>query len=82
MDKKYYVIGPRNAWDTVEIGLFESYNDALYHLPGNSSESIIREATPSEIEKHKECLRRTASYGLTNSYKAGTLVNFLKEKIS
>ena len=50
MDKKYYVIGPRNAWDTVEIGLFESYGEALDHLPITSSEDIIREATPKEIE--------------------------------
>jgi hypothetical protein len=50
MDKKYYVIGPRNAWDTVEIGLFESYRSALDALPCSANENIIREATSKEIE--------------------------------
>ena len=52
MGKKYYVIGPRNAWDTVEIGLFKSYRDAVDNLGYPNDESIIREATPQEIEDY------------------------------
>lgn len=52
MDKKYYVIGPRNAWDTVEIGLFESYEEAKSTLGYPNDERIIREATPQEIEDY------------------------------
>ena len=26
--KKYYVAGARNAWDTVPVGLFNSYEEA------------------------------------------------------
>jgi len=52
MGKKYYVIGPRNAWDTVEIGLFESYRDAVDNLGYPNDESIIRQATPQEIEAY------------------------------
>ena len=52
MDKKYYVIGPRNAWDTVDIGLFESYRDAVDNLSYPNDKNIIREATPQEIEAY------------------------------
>lgn len=49
-NKTYYVIGPRNAWDTVPIGLFESKRAAIDNLCWNNDERIIREATPKEVE--------------------------------
>ena len=48
--QKYYVMGARSAWDTVEIGLYNSYSEALKDLPIGSSPNIIREATSKEIE--------------------------------
>jgi hypothetical protein len=33
MEKKYYYIGARSAWDTVPIGLFESVGEAERHNP-------------------------------------------------
>lgn len=46
--KKYYVVGARCAWDTVPVGLFESFDAAHGAFP-LSNASIIREATRSEI---------------------------------
>lgn len=61
MDKKYYVIGPRNAWDTVEIGLFSSSEEAKSTLGYPNDESIIREATPQEIEDYLDKQREKIS---------------------
>lgn len=46
--KTYYVVGARNAWDVVPIGLFGSKDDAHGYFPLSSS-SIIRKATRLEI---------------------------------
>lgn len=50
--KKYYYIDKRNAWDTVQIGLFESYSAAKSALNIGWDESLIKEATPAMIEKY------------------------------
>jgi hypothetical protein len=50
--KKYYYIDKRNAWDTVQIGLFESYESAKRSLNIGWDESLIKEATPEMIEKY------------------------------
>lgn len=49
--KKYYYIDKRNAWDTVQIGLFESYEEAKQHLEFGWDKSLIKEATLEMIEK-------------------------------
>jgi hypothetical protein len=48
-NKKYYVVGARNAWDTVPVGLFCSKDDAHGNFP-LSNANIIREATKKEIK--------------------------------
>lgn len=50
-NKKYYVVGPRSAWDTVPVGLFESRDSAHAAFP-MSNASIIREATQQEIKDY------------------------------
>jgi len=50
--KKYYYIDKRNAWDTVQIGLFESYEEAKQHLEIGWDKSLIKEANPEMIEKY------------------------------
>lgn len=50
-NKKYYVVGPRNAWDTVPVGLFGSHNSAHAAFP-LSDASIVREATQQEIKDY------------------------------
>lgn len=50
--KKYYYIDKRDAWDTVQIGLFESYEAAKSALNIGWDESLIKEATPTMIEKY------------------------------
>jgi hypothetical protein len=47
-DKDYYVVGARNAWDVVPIGLFGSKDDAHRCFPLSKS-NIIRKATRLEI---------------------------------
>ena len=48
-NKDYFVVGPRNAWDVVNVGLFESFDDAHGAFPC-SNPDIIRKATKKEIE--------------------------------
>lgn len=48
-NKKYYVVGARNAWDSVPVGLFWS-RDAAHAAFPISNPSIIREATKKEIK--------------------------------
>ncbi len=48
-DKKYYVCGARNAWDTVKIGLFDNKQDADGCFPQNPQ--CVREATHLEIKQ-------------------------------
>ncbi len=50
-NKKYYVVGPRSAWDTVPVGLLNSRDSARGAFP-MSNPSIIREATPKEIKDY------------------------------
>jgi len=50
-NKKYYVVGARNAWDTVPVGLFWS-KDAAHTAFPLSSPDIIREATKKEIKEY------------------------------
>jgi hypothetical protein len=50
--KRYYYIDKRNAWDTVQIGLFESYESAKKSLNIGWDESLIKEATPEMVEKY------------------------------
>lgn len=47
--KTYFVMGARNAWDQVPIGLFSSYEDAMMHLPIMATGKCIRVATEAEI---------------------------------
>ena len=49
--KKYYYLGARSAWDTVEIGLYESKQKALYDVPIGYDESIVKEADFNRIAK-------------------------------
>ena len=50
-NKKYYVVSPRNAWDTVPVGLFWS-RDAAHAAFPFSKPNIIREATKKEIKQY------------------------------
>jgi hypothetical protein len=47
----YWVVGPRNAWDTVNVGLFMSKDAAHGQFP-MSKPDIIRNATESEIKEY------------------------------
>ena len=47
-NKDYFVVGPRSAWDTVPVGLFESKDSAHGAFPCSDA-SIIRKATKQEI---------------------------------
>ncbi len=49
--KKYYVMGPRSAWDNIPIGLYESFDDAHSQWPCYRPENI-REATQKEIDEY------------------------------
>lgn len=46
----YYVVGARSAWDTVPVGLFESFDSAHGAFP-MSKPNIIRKATEKEIKE-------------------------------
>jgi hypothetical protein len=50
-NKDYFVVGPRNAWDVVPIGLFES-RDAAHGCFPLSNPNIIRKATKKEIKNY------------------------------
>lgn len=50
-NKKYYVVGARNTWDTVPVGLFGSKDEAHGAFP-LSNANIIREATKQEIKSY------------------------------
>lgn len=65
---KYYVIGPRNKWDTVLIGLFDSYEEAAAHVTYPAKKSIIREATRLEVELYARDSEKKRRY-LENSKK-------------
>ena len=49
--KKYYYLGARSAWDTVEIGLYESKQKALSAVPFWCPDSIVKEADFNRIAK-------------------------------
>jgi hypothetical protein len=49
-NKKYWVCGPRSAWDQVLIGLFDSKAEAEAAFP--EYPKCVREATAKEIEQH------------------------------
>lgn len=47
----YWVMRPRSAWDTVEMGLYESKSDVDRDspLPFGGKRSLAREATEKEV---------------------------------
>jgi hypothetical protein len=47
--KKYYYLGARSAWDTVEIGLFNTKEEALRHVPYGSNNSIVKVADGNRV---------------------------------
>ena len=47
--KKYYYIGARSAWDTVEIGLYNSKEAAFLDVPIGFDKSIVKEADQKRI---------------------------------
>jgi hypothetical protein len=49
LDKTYYYVGPRSAWDQVPIGLFRSKSEALFHVPFNCSDSIVKPASMGQV---------------------------------
>lgn len=55
MNLKYYVVSARHAWDTVEIGLFRTYEEALCSAGYNPD--IVREATLDEVSTYLDGLR-------------------------
>ena len=52
--KKYYVAGARNAWDTVPVGLFNSYEEAATAFPCLNASKFVREATTQEIKEFEQ----------------------------
>lgn len=52
--KKYYVAGARNAWDTVPVGLFNSYEEAATAFPCLDASKFVREATEQEIKDFEQ----------------------------
>lgn len=49
--KTYYVAHPRNAWDTVKVGLFDSYQSCANSFPNSNPKTFVKEATQKEIEE-------------------------------
>ena len=47
--RKYYYLSARNAWDNVEIGLYESKQKALSYVPIGCLDSIVKEADFNRI---------------------------------
>lgn len=52
--KKYYVAGARNAWDTVPVGLFNSYEEAATAFPCLDASKFVREATAQEVKEFEQ----------------------------
>ena len=50
-NKDYYVVGARNVWDTVPVGLFNTRDEAHGAFP-MSKANIIRKATPTEVKDY------------------------------
>ena len=48
-NKDYYVVMARSAWDTVPIGLYDTFNSAHADFPTMRKENI-RKATQLEID--------------------------------
>lgn len=48
--KIYYYIGPRSAWDTVLIGLFDSRESAEANVPINCSKDLVKEASITQVK--------------------------------
>lgn len=49
--KTYFVAGGRSAWDTVPVGLFNTYNEAANSFPDHKPETFVRKATDKEVKQ-------------------------------